>query len=250
MLSNALFLRCVVIGDNGTGKTSLSNKLCALTGNAGGWMFGVATFFVELGVKEEKEEKEEKTTKTNDNSKKPLALRSSIRPDRTVFSSMPQLDKLSFASSGGPHRVFRMGVWDTNGSSDYDALRANDYNSIQQDGDGLDVIVIMFGLDDEKSLESARLKWFSEAKFNAPSSRLILVGNKVDLRDNPENESKLIPFSAGLALAAENECPYFECCAYDQTQFLDGIEELMAHILRHPDEGGVKKRKNENCAIS
>jgi GTPase SAR1 family protein len=311
--ASPLHTRCMVIGDNGTGKTCLSNKLCGLTGNAGGWMFGVAQFIVELEYRDisgsakakEKVKRGVKPKASAKNTGKELEMpkrrdngvdvverneakkmgegdqkaRDDSKSDyphslstlhRRVCTQLAELTStLSFAESGGPHRFFRLAVWDSNGSSDYDTIRIHDYQSIQSNGDGLDVVVIVFSLDSERSLESARCKWFAEAKFHAPSVRLILVGNKADLRkweknvSNNTNEhldgeispkadsppSSLIPYSAGLALAQEYECAYFECCSEDQTQILSGIEDLMAHILVHPEEVALKKEK-ESCLVS
>ena len=41
------------------------------------------------------------------------------------------------------------------------------------------------------SHENVRGKWFPEVKHHCPNTPVILVGTKIDLRDDPETQTKL-----------------------------------------------------------
>ncbi|XP_073324833.1 ras-related C3 botulinum toxin substrate 2 isoform X2 [Pagrus major] len=100
-----------------------------------------------------------------------------------------------------------LGLWDTAGQEDYDRLRPLSYPQT-------DVFLICFSLVSPASYENVRAKWYPEVRHHCPSTPIILVGTKLDLRDEKETieklkEKKLAPitYPQGLALAKEiGEC--------------------------------------------
>ncbi|KTF97777.1 hypothetical protein cypCar_00012502, partial [Cyprinus carpio] len=89
-----------------------------------------------------------------------------------------------------------LGLWDTAGQEDYDRLRPLSYPQT----------------------------WYPEVRHHCPSTPIILVGTKLDLRDEKETieklkEKKLAPitYPQGLALAKEVDAvKYLECSALTQ----------------------------------
>lgn len=72
-----------------------------------------------------------------------------------------------------------LALWDTAGQEDYDRLRLLSYPDT-------DVIVMCFSIDLPDSLENIQDKWIPEVKHFCPNVPIILVGNKRDLRHDPD----------------------------------------------------------------
>jgi len=72
-----------------------------------------------------------------------------------------------------------LGLWDTAGSKEYDTLRPLSYP-------GTDVFIICFSLCSPESYENVKTKWHPEIVQYNPKTPFILVGTKLDLRDNPD----------------------------------------------------------------
>lgn len=71
-----------------------------------------------------------------------------------------------------------LALWDTAGQEDYDRLRPLSYPDT-------DVILMCFSVDSPDSLENIPEKWTPEVKHFCPNVPIILVGNKKDLRNDP-----------------------------------------------------------------
>ncbi|EDW02173.1 GH21848 [Drosophila grimshawi] len=72
-----------------------------------------------------------------------------------------------------------LALWDTAGQEDYDRLRLLSYPDT-------DVIVMCFSIDQPYSLDNIQDKWIPEVKHFCPNVPIILVGNKSDLRNDPQ----------------------------------------------------------------
>jgi small GTP-binding protein len=94
-----------------------------------------------------------------------------------------------------------LGLWDTAGQEDYDRLRPLSYPQT-------DIFLICFSIVSPTSFENVRAKWYPEVNHHCPSTPIILVGTKLDLRDDMETIERLneknqapITFSQGMAMA-------------------------------------------------
>lgn len=103
-------------------------------------------------------------------------------------------------------KTISLGLWDTAGQEDYDRLRPLSYPQT-------DVFLVCFSLVSPPSYENVRTKvrrsslflpirdgelnhgcyhqWYPEISHHAPSTSLLLVGTKLDLRDDPATNEKL-----------------------------------------------------------
>ena len=70
-----------------------------------------------------------------------------------------------------------LGLWDTAGQEDYDRLRQLSYPQT-------DIFLICFSIASPDSLQNVCNKWFPEVKHHCPYTPIILVGTKLDLRDD------------------------------------------------------------------
>lgn len=129
-----------------------------------------------------------------------------------------------------------LGLWDTAGQEDYDRLRPLSYPDTQ-------VFLICFSLINPISYENVRAKWSKEVKRYTQNVPIILVGTKLDMREDPEIAKRLgaqslspITFEQGLALAKEiGAYSYAECSAKTQKGltkvFNDAIEGMLGFCI-------------------
>uniref|UniRef100_G1TAX7 small monomeric GTPase n=2 Tax=Oryctolagus cuniculus TaxID=9986 RepID=G1TAX7_RABIT len=125
-----------------------------------------------------------------------------------------------------------LGLWDTAGQEDYDRLRPLSYPQT-------DVFLICFSLVSPASYENVRAKWYPEVRHHCPSTPIILVGTKLDLRDDKDTieklkEKKLAPitYPQGLALAKEiDSVKYLECSALTQRGLKTVFDEAIRAVL-------------------
>jgi len=67
-------------------------------------------------------------------------------------------------------------LWDTAGQEDYDRLRPLSYP-------GADIVLLCFSTVTKASFESIREKWYPEVNHYVPDTPYVLVGTKLDLRE-------------------------------------------------------------------
>ncbi|KAK9981789.1 hypothetical protein ABG768_001313 [Culter alburnus] len=127
--------------------------------------------------------------------------------------------------------------------TDYDRLRPLSYPQT-------DVFLICFSLVDPDSFGSVREKWYPEVRHHCPNAQIILVGTKLDLRDDKDAIEKLkkkkqIPITCheGRAMAEEiGAVKYLECSAVTQMGLKTVFEEAVRVTL---DPSLVKKRERK-----
>jgi Ras-related C3 botulinum toxin substrate 1 len=78
-------------------------------------------------------------------------------------------------------RQITLGLWDTAGQEDYDRLRPLSYPST-------DVFLICFSVDTLTSFENVKNKWYPEIQHHAPGVPFILVGTKLDVRNEGKGD--------------------------------------------------------------
>ncbi|SCU94011.1 LANO_0E05424g1_1 [Lachancea nothofagi CBS 11611] len=137
-------------------------------------------------------------------------------------------------------RRVELALWDTAGQEDYDRLRPLSYPDSN-------VVLICFSIDLPDSLENVMEKWISEVLHFCQGVPIILVGCKVDLR----NDSQVIenlrangqePVSQGSAQEVAEQIgavEYIECSA--KTGY--GVREVFEAATRASLMGKQNKAK-------
>jgi len=138
-----------------------------------------------------------------------------------------------------------LGLWDTAGSDEYNTLRPLSYP-------GTDVFIICFALSSPATYDNVKLKWHPEVTHFNPKTPIILVGTKLDLRDNPETiaslkEQNLDPISTdqGEKLAREvNAWKYLECSALSQKGLPAVFEEAVRAVFADHKKTADRDKKS------
>ncbi|XP_048220967.1 ras-related C3 botulinum toxin substrate 3 isoform X1 [Perognathus longimembris pacificus] len=174
-----------------------------------------------------------------------------------------------------------LGLWDTAGQEDYDRLRPLSYPQTVGDPervggraggraggtDGLlpspspplplpppqDVFLICFSLVSPASFENVRAKWYPEVRHHCPHTPILLVGTKLDLRDDKDTierlrDKKLAPitYPQGLAMAREiGSVKYLECSALTQRGLKTVFDEAIRAVLCPPPV----KKPGKKCTV-
>ncbi|XMA14774.1 hypothetical protein WAI453_007565 [Rhynchosporium graminicola] len=141
-----------------------------------------------------------------------------------------------------------LGLWDTAGQEDYDRLRPLSYPQT-------DVFLICFSIVSPPSFDNVRAKWFPEIDHHAPSVPIILVGTKLDLREDPATleslrQKRMEPVSYDQALIIAKEIrahKYLECSALTQRNLKSVFDEAIRAVLS-PRPQPTKKSKSK-CTI-
>eukprot|EP00093_Oithona_nana_P000323 00323.XXX_1139_212_1 [CDS] Oithona nana genome sequencing. len=110
-----------------------------------------------------------------------------------------------------------LGLWDTAGQEDYDRLRPLSYPQT-------DVFLICFSVVSPSSFENVTSKWCPEIKHHCADAPILLIGTKIDLREDKEtlqilaeNGQAPIKREQGQKLANKiRAVKYLECSALTQ----------------------------------
>jgi len=149
-------------------------------------------------------------------------------------------------------KPINLGLWDTAGQEDYDRLRPLSYPQT-------DVFLVAFSIVNPASFENVRAKWHPEVSHHCPSTPIILVGTKVDLREDPSTIEKLsakkqAPISYETALQMSSEigaAKYMECSAITQQGLKAVFDEAIRAVLSPPalakSKGG--KKNDKGCSL-
>eukprot|EP00731_Ephydatia_muelleri_P030406 Em0021g929a len=143
-------------------------------------------------------------------------------------------------------RPVSLGLWDTAGQDDYDRLRPLSYPDT-------DVFLICFSLVNPNSFSNVADKWYPEISHHAPGVPKILVGTKLDLRDNAAELERLkarrqspITLQQGDAMRKKiSAVSYKECSALTQVGLKDIFDEAIKVVL-FPES---KKKKKGGCVM-
>ncbi|KAJ6215908.1 hypothetical protein RDWZM_010408 [Blomia tropicalis] len=160
----------------------------------------------------------------------------------TVFANYP----ISMEVDGN---MVELVLWDTAGQEDYDRLRTLSYSQTN-------VCLITFSIDSPDSLSNVILKWYPEVAHYCPNVPIILVGNKMDLRNDPDTISELakmkqepVTTEDGMNIAKRiDAAQYLECSAKTQ----EGIREVFdvaTRVALAMKKKKKSKRKLPSCCI-
>eukprot|EP01117_Protostelium_nocturnum_P008130 TRINITY_DN28_c0_g2_i2.p1 TRINITY_DN28_c0_g2~~TRINITY_DN28_c0_g2_i2.p1 ORF type:complete len:194 (-),score=47.19 TRINITY_DN28_c0_g2_i2:176-757(-) len=144
-------------------------------------------------------------------------------------------------------KPINLGLWDTAGQEDYDRLRPLSYPQT-------DVFLCCFSIISPSSFENVSAKWHPEISHHCPSTPVILVGTKLDLREEKDTIDRLreknmapISYEQGMAKAKEiNAVKFMECSALTQKGLKNVFDEAIRAVIAPPP---MKKKKKSGCAL-
>ncbi|KAJ5074453.1 hypothetical protein M0811_01084 [Anaeramoeba ignava] len=143
-----------------------------------------------------------------------------------------------------------LGLWDTSGNEEYDRLRPLSYSETS-------VFLLCFSLISISSFENIKAKYLPEINHHTPNVPFILVGTKLDLRDDQDTINNLeekglspISYQEGFDLANEiNANEYIECSAKTQ-QNVKNLFDKAIQIAVDSKRGNQSKNQSKNkCFI-
>jgi Ras-related C3 botulinum toxin substrate 1 len=141
-------------------------------------------------------------------------------------------------------KPINLGLWDTAGQDDYDRLRPLSYPQT-------DVFLACFSLVSPSSCENISAKWYPELTHYNPSTPIILVGTKSDLREDKDTLKKLdelgmspITHEQGINKMKEiGAKKYLECSALTQVGLKKIFDEAIRTVLSITERPPKKKSK-------
>eukprot|EP00252_Welwitschia_mirabilis_P010575 TRINITY_DN2389_c0_g1_i1.p1 TRINITY_DN2389_c0_g1~~TRINITY_DN2389_c0_g1_i1.p1 ORF type:complete len:198 (-),score=25.72 TRINITY_DN2389_c0_g1_i1:401-994(-) len=141
-----------------------------------------------------------------------------------------------------------LGLWDTAGQEDYNRLRPLSYR-------GADVFLLAFSLVSKASFENVSKKWIPELRHFAPSVPIILVGTKLDLRDNKQfllENPDVVPITTAQGEELRKKvgaAGYIECSSKTQ-QNIKGVFDAAVRLVLQPLSKQKKlTKKKTRCSI-
>ncbi|XP_024964338.1 rac-like GTP-binding protein ARAC7 [Cynara cardunculus var. scolymus] len=139
--------------------------------------------------------------------------------------------------------IVNLGLWDTAGQEDYSRLRPLSYR-------GADIFVLAFSLISRPSYENVLKKWMPELRRFAPDVPVILVGTKLDLRDDKgyladHMGSNAITYAQGEELRKQiGAAAYIECSSKTQQNVKAVFDSAIKAVLQPPRRKEMATRKN------
>jgi len=116
------------------------------------------------------------------------------------------------------------------------------------------VFLLCFSIISKASFENVLTKWAPEVRHHCPQAPILLVGTKVDLREDPGNVQMLkakgqdpVTYEQGLNLAKQIQAvKYMECSALTQKGLKNVFDEAIRAVLQPRNH---KKQSKKGCSI-
>ena len=143
-----------------------------------------------------------------------------------------------------------LALLDTAGQEDYDRLRPLSYPST-------DVFLVCYSVIASSSFENVEGKWVPELNSYCPNTPFLLVGTKIDMRDDPEQYNtmnnmgrEIITEEQGQAMAQRiGAAKFVECSALTQQNLKKVFDEAIRVVLFNRSQVKVKTNKKSKCSI-
>jgi len=140
-----------------------------------------------------------------------------------------------------------LGLWDTAGQEDYDRLRPLSYPST-------DIFLICFSVVNPTSFTNVKTKWYPEVHHHCPDAKILLVGTKIDLRDDKEVVDSLSKINVAPITSQDGEgmardikaVGFMECSALTQKGLKNVFDEAIKCVV-FPNKGS--KSKGPKCIL-
>ena len=140
----------------------------------------------------------------------------------------------------------KLELWDTAGQEEFDRIRPLSYKDT-------DIFILCFAVNNHRSITNINSKWVPEVIHHCPAGKLLLVGTKIDLRNNPDQQMQLrqngedfVSKQEGEEMAQKiNAIGYIECSALTQ----EGLPEVFNKVIESTVNVGKTSTKKGGCTL-
>jgi len=145
----------------------------------------------------------------------------------------------------------KFSLWDTAGQEGYARIRTLSYPKT-------DIFLLCFSVVNPYSFENVKETWLPELRHHCPSVPIILVGTKIDLKEDEKTLEELkksgqspITTDQGQKLAQEIKAiKYLECSALTRKGLKNVFDNALTSVVceEHPPQTKVKDKK-KTCVL-
>lgn len=155
----------------------------------------------------------------------PQGFNPNVSFPETIPSLLESFEKtIEVSLHEGTKEQLTLNLCDSANSADYDALRPRPQLDV-------DLVVLLFAIDSRINYENVRTKWYPQVSHLYPEAPILLIGNKIDIRETPNaaGRPEFISRAEGEELRKE-----IKAKAYHETSALAsiGLEELFQSAAR------------------
>eukprot|EP01088_Endostelium_zonatum_P000567 TRINITY_DN1080_c0_g6_i1.p1 TRINITY_DN1080_c0_g6~~TRINITY_DN1080_c0_g6_i1.p1 ORF type:complete len:200 (-),score=50.65 TRINITY_DN1080_c0_g6_i1:15-614(-) len=147
----------------------------------------------------------------------------------------------------------KFSLWDTAGQEGYARIRTLSYPKT-------DIFLLCFSVVNPYSFENVKETWLPELRHHCPQVPIILVGTKVDLKEDEKTLDDLkragqtaITNEQGQKLAAEIKAiRYLECSALTRKGLKNVFDNALTSVVceEHPPPGSKSQdKKKKGCTL-
>eukprot|EP00009_Paramoeba_aestuarina_P001683 CAMPEP_0201520964 /NCGR_PEP_ID=MMETSP0161_2-20130828/13544_1 /ASSEMBLY_ACC=CAM_ASM_000251 /TAXON_ID=180227 /ORGANISM="Neoparamoeba aestuarina, Strain SoJaBio B1-5/56/2" /LENGTH=201 /DNA_ID=CAMNT_0047919499 /DNA_START=92 /DNA_END=697 /DNA_ORIENTATION=- len=138
----------------------------------------------------------------------------------------------------------KFSLWDTAGQEGYARIRTLSYPKT-------DIFLLCFSVDNQPSLANVRDRWIKEIRHHCPNAPLILVGTKIDLRDDEAKVEEFRSQGKEFITTAEGEemgndigaLHYIECSALTRNGLKHVFDEALEAVISSRSGGNGNNQK-------
>ena len=147
-------------------------------------------------------------------------------------------------------KTISMGLWDTAGQEDYDRLRPLSYPDT-------DIFIVCYSIVNPSSYTNVKSKWIPEIRHHCPETPVVLIGTKLDLRENVDTLKRLkerdqapITYDLGVKLQKEiGAVAFAECSALTQKGLKDAFNLAIESVFEPTKIENKNMKKAQKCLI-
>ena len=125
-------------------------------------------------------------------------------------------------------KTIKLAIWDTAGQEKFRTITRQFYRKV-------DGAILVYDISDRKTLDDLEQIWIPELNANVSQGcQLMLVGNKSDLKDDPEFKDRIVPKEDGEDVARKNATLFVEASAKNSYGVKNLFEELVQRLVAMP----------------
>ena len=127
-------------------------------------------------------------------------------------------------------KTIKLAIWDTAGQEKFRTITRQFYRKV-------DGAILVYDITDRQSLNDLKNVWIPELNANVSRTcQLILVGNKSDLKDDPNYKDHIVPKEDGENVAREYATLFVEASAKNSENVKNLFEELVQRLVDTPQK--------------